>query len=312
MSKAKTFLSKSSWIWSFVGCVIISIAIAVVSGSFSSRTILLNVTLASFTFLLALCEMLIITSGDGAIDLCVPYIVTLCAYISANWLTEGKALIGILVLIVACVIIGIINGLINVYLHVHAMISTLAVGYILFSVILVYSKFATVKPSKKLMHFAQTNWNGFSLITIICLIFLAVMAVVMYRSKFGEKLHAMGQGHHIARLAGINTNRMLMTVFIASALIAGLTGVLLGAYVNGSFQTLGDQYQMKAIAAALVGGTIVSGGKSSVLGCFGGAVLLTLLTSLINITGLSAGWQNLIEGLVIIFILFAAGGKRSD
>lgn len=312
MSKKGTSILKSAWLWTFVGCAVICVAIGFLSGGFSARTILLNVTLASFTFLLALCEMLIITSGDGAIDLCVPYIVTLSAYISANWLTEGKAFIGVIVLIVVCIIIGIINGLINVYLQVHAMISTLAVGYILFSVILVYSKSATVKPSKALMHFAQTNWNGFSLITIICLIFLAIMAVVMYRSQFGIRLHAMGQGHHIARLAGINTNRMLMTVFIASALIAGLTGVLLGAYVNGSFQTLGDSYQMKAIAAALVGGTVVSGGKSSVLGAFGGAVLLTLLTSLINITGLSAGWQNLVEGLVIILILVAAGGKRTD
>ena len=312
MNKAVTFMTKNTWIWSYVGCVIICIAIAFLSGGFSAQTILLNVTLASFTFLLALCEMLIITSGDGAIDLCVPYIVTLCAYISANWLTEGTWVLGIVIMLVVCVIIGIINGLINVYLKVHAMISTLAVGYILFSVILVYSKSATVKPSKVLMHFAQTNWSGFSLITVICLMFLVFIFIVMYRSKFGIRLHAMGQGHHIARLAGINTNKMLMTVFIISALIAGLTGVLLGAYVNGSFQTLGDSYQMKAIAAALVGGTLVSGGKSSVVGAFGGAVLLTLLTSLINITGLSAGWQNLIEGLVIIFILVAAGGKRSE
>ena len=105
--------------------------------------------------------------------------------------------------------------------------------------------------------------------------------------------------------------KMLMLVFIFSALIAGVTGVLLGAYVNGSFQTLGDSYQMPAIAAALVGGTLVSGGRSSVLGTFGGAILLTLLSSMINIMGVAAGWQKLVEGVVIILILVAADSRSS-
>lgn len=311
MAKITKFAAKNSWIWPYIGSVLVCIVIAFVSGGFSTRTIFLNVTLASFSFLIGLCEMLIITSGEGAIDLCAPYIVTLCAYISANWLTEGKTLIGILIIVGACVAIGVVNGLINIYLKVHAMIGTLAVGYILFSIILVYSKSATVKPSKALMKFAQTNWGGFSLITILCIIFLIFMAVVMYKTKFGKRLHAMGQGHHIAELAGIKVKTMLMLVFIFSALIAGVTGVLLGAYVNGSFQTLGDSYQMPAIAAALVGGTLVSGGKSSVLGTFGGAILLTLLSSMINIMGVAAGWQNLIEGIVIILILVAADSKSS-
>lgn len=81
--------------------------------------------------------------------------------------------------------------------------------------------------------------------------------------------------------------------------------------MNGSFQTLGDSYQMPGIAAALVGGTLVSGGKSSVLGTFGGAILLTLLSSMINIMGVAAGWQNLIEGVVIILILVAADPKSA-
>lgn len=309
MGKVSKFVAKNTWLWPFAGCVLLCAAIAFISGGFSSQTIFLNVTLASFSFLLGLCEMLIITSGDGAIDLCAPYIVTLCAYISANWLRGTKAIAGIFVIIGVCVLIGIVNGLINIYLKVHAMIGTLAVGYILYSIILVYSKSTNVKPSKVLMRFAQTNWGGFSLITLLCIVFLVLMAIVMYRSKFGKRLHATGQGHHIAQLAGINVRKMLMLVFIFSALIAGVTGVLLGAYVNGSFQTLGDSYQMPAIAAALVGGTLVSGGKSSVLGTFAGAVLLTLLSSMINIMGVSAGWQKLVEGIVIILILVAADNR---
>ncbi len=311
MGKGLKLTAKHTWIWPFAGCVVLSVAIALISGGFSGRTIFLNVTLASFSFLLGLCEMLVITSGDGAIDLCAPYVVTLCAYISANWLRDDKAVLGIFIIIGVCVLIGAVNGLINIYLKVHAMIGTLAVGYIIYSIVLVYSKSANVKPSKTLMKFAQTNWDGFSLITVLCVILLVIMAVVMYKTKFGKRLHAVGQGHHIAELAGIPVKKMLMLVFIFSALIAGVTGVLLGAYVNGSFQTLGDSYQMPAIAAALVGGTLVSGGRSSVLGTFGGAILLTLLSSMINIMGVAAGWQKLVEGVVIILILVAADSRSS-
>ena len=302
----KNFAVKNSWIWSFIGSAILCVLIGVVGGQFSMRTIFLNVTLATFTFFLGICEMLVITSGDGAIDMCIPYIATLSAYISANWLVKEKWVLGIFILLAVCVVIGLVNWLINVYLHVHAMIGTLAVGYIIYSIVLVYSKSATVKPSKTLMHFAQKNWGGFSPMTIISIAFLIFMVTVMYHTKFGKRLHAMGQRHHIAELAGVKVSKMMMIVFICSSVIAGFTGVLLGAYVNGSFQTLGNSYQMPAIAAALIGGTLVSGGKSSVLGVYGGAILLTLLTSLINIAGLAAGWQNLVEGIVIILILVAA------
>lgn len=307
MNKLSKWTSKNTWIWSFAGSILIFLVVCLISdGGFSFKTLFLNITLASFAFLLGIAEMLVITSGDGAIDLSIPYTVTLCAYISASWLRGGRAIPGIFLILGLCILIGLVNGVVNVYLHVHAMIGTLAVGYILFTVILLYSKNATVQPSPVLSKFAQMQFGGFSVITILCLLFLAIMIVVMYKTAFGKKLRALGQGHHIAYLAGINVSKVLITVFILSSLIAGVTGILLGAYVNGSFQTMGDNYQMKAIAAALVGGTLVSGGKSSVLGTFGGAVLLTLLGTMITITGLSAGWQSIIEGAVIILILVAA------
>lgn len=312
MNKIRKWTSKKTWIWSFAGSLLLFIAISLISdGGFSLKTLFMNITLATFAFLLGISEMLVITSGDGAIDLSIPYTVTLCAYISAAWLRGSKTIAGILIILGICLLVGLVNGIVNVYLHVHAMIGTLAVGYILFTVVLVYSKNATVQPSPVLSRFAQVQIGGFSVLTVLCLLFAAVMGIVMYKTRFGKKLHAVGQGHHIAYLAGIHVPKIIIPVFIFSSLIAGVTGILLGAYVNGSFQTMGDAYQMPAIAAALVGGTLVSGGKSSVLGTFGGAVMLTLLGTLITITGLSAGWQDIIEGAVIILILIAAEpGKK--
>lgn len=307
MIRIRKWTSKNTWIWSFVGSLVIFIAISLLgSTGFTLKTLLMNVTLATFVFLLGISEMLVISSGDGAIDLSIPYTVTLCAYVSATCLRGDGAFLGVLIILGICILVGFINGVINVYLHIHSMIGTLAIGYILFTVVLVYSTNATVKPSENLSQFTQSQFGGFSVLTVLCIIFAVVMFIIMYKTGFGKKIHAIGQGKHIAELAGIKASKTIILVFIISSVIAGATGVLLGGYTNGSFQSMGDAYLMPAIAAALVGGTLVSGGKSSVLGTFGGAIMLTLLGTLINITNLSAGWQDLIEGAVIILVLAAA------
>jgi len=300
----------NTWIWAAIGSVALWIAITLISGGLSTKTLFLNITLASFTFLLGIAEMLIITSGDGAIDLSVPYTLTLSAYIASALFRDGNTFVGVLIIIGLCVFVGLINGLINMYLHVHAMIGTLAVGYILFSVVLEYPQYSTKAPTAAFRSAVQLQAGGFSILTAFCILFAIMIGLMMYKTKFGKRIHAAGQGHHIAYLAGINVKRVIIPLFIASSLIAGLTGILLSAYVGGSYQSMGDSYLMPSIASALVGGTVVSGGKSSVTGVFCGAIMLMLLSSFLTLTGLSAGIQYIIEGGLIILVLLAAKSNK--
>lgn len=306
MNVRSKWIEKNPWIWSAIGILILWIVISILSKKFSFDTLFLNVTLASFTFLIAIAEMLVIVTGEGAIDLSLPYIMTLSAYIAAATFRDGNTWKGVLILIVVCIAIGVLNGIINVYLHVHAMIGTLAVGYILYTIILEYSKISTKAPTKAIQDFTHSGIGNFSLLTIFCILFVFIMTIVMYRTKFGKRIHAIGQSHHVAYMAGIRVNKIMIITFIFAALIAGLAGVLLGAYVGGSYQTLGDSYLMPAIAAAMVGGTLISGGKSCTVGAFTGAIMFVLLSTLLNLSGFSAGMQNVTEGIVIILILFAA------
>lgn len=306
MLKLNRWSSAHPWIWSAIGIFVIWIAISITSGTFTFETLLLNITLASFTFLLGIAEMLVITTGDGAIDLSLPYTMTLSAYISAAMFRDGNVWKGIIILILVTGMIGLINGVINVYLHVHAMIGTLAVGYIIYTVILEYSQYSTKAPTKAIQNVVHSEIGNISLLTLFCILFTMLISVILYKSKHGKRIHAIGQGHYIAYLAGINVNKLLILIFVASSMIAGLTGVMVSAYVGGSYQTLGDSYLMPAIAAALVGGTVISGGKSNALGAYTGAIMFILLNTLLNLSGFSAGMQNITQGLVIILILFAA------
>lgn len=310
MDAAKKFIHKNSWVWAAAGTLLIWCVISVMSGGFSLKTMFLNATLATFAFLLGISELFIITSGEGAIDLSVAYTFTLSAYISAKLFRSGTVLMGILLIIAVCILIGLVNSFVNVCLHVHAMIGTLAVGYILFTIVLIYAQSSTMAPDKLWAKFCQSQIGGFSVPTALCLIVIAFMVVVLYHTKFGKQLHAVGQGHLAGKFAGVPVNRILVISFVSSSLIAGLGGVICCAYVNGSYQTLGDTYQMSAISAAMIGGTLVSGGKSSVVGTYLGAVMLTLLGTLLNLTGLAKGWQYVIEGLIIIMLLVSGTGNR--
>lgn len=310
MIAAKRFIHKNSWVWAAIGTLAIWAVISIISGGVSFKTLFLNATLATFAFLLGVAELFIITSGEGAIDLSVAYTFTLSAYISAKMFRDNTTLPGILIIIAVCVVIGLVNAFVNVCLHVHAMIGTLAVGYILFSVVLVYAQFSTMAPDKSWAKFVQSQVGGFSVPTAFCLLLIALLVVFLYHTKFGKQLHAVGQGHLAAKFAGIPVNRILTISFVVSSLLAGLGGVICCAYVNGSYQTLGDTYQMSAISAAMIGGTLVSGGKSSVVGTYFGAVMLTLLGTLLNLTGLEKGWQYVIEGLIIIMLLFNGTSKK--
>lgn len=310
MMDVKKFINKNSWVWAAIGTIVIWAVISILSGSLSFKTLFLNTTLATFAFLLGLSELFIITSGDGAIDLSVAYTFTLTAYISAKMFRGSTTLVGVFVIIAVCILIGLVNAFINVYLHVHAMIGTLAVGYILFSIVLVYAQYSTMAPDKGWAKFVQTQIGGFSVPTMFCLILIALMVVFLYHTKFGKQLHAVGQGHLVAKFAGIPVNRILTISFVSSSLLAGLGGIICCAYVNGSYQTLGSTYQMSAISAAMIGGTLVSGGKSSVVGTYLGAIMLTLLGTLLNLTDLEKGWQYVIEGSIIILLLLNSSSQK--
>jgi len=311
--KIKTWVGQHSWIWSIIVSLFIWILISCISKRIAFDTLLLNATLASFLVLIGFGQMIVITSGDGAIDLSMPYVVTLCGYVSSNLMAGDNfhLLLGIVITLLLSGIIGWINGLIIIKLRVPAIITTLAIGYIVFSGILLYAPYSTGLPNPVVANFVRFKFHGFSSLTLLSLVAAGIMATILYRGKIGKQLHAVGQNRRAAELAGIRSSRIIIYSFIFSALMAGVTGILLGAFIGGAFMEMGNAYLMTSIGAVLVGGTLASGGKSSVIGALGGSLLLTLIVTFLTLTKLSAGYQNLIEGAILILILVASDTRKS-
>ncbi|WP_248923855.1 ABC transporter permease [Paenibacillus hamazuiensis] len=311
--KAGNWIGRNTWVWAVLGSLLLWVLIGLISGHIALQTVLYNATLASFLVLLGFGQMTVITSGDGAIDLTMPYIVTLSAFISTSIMEGGNPYIipGLLAALLVSVAIGCINGIVITKLRVPPIITTLATGYITFSGVLVYSRHTPGVPNNVLSQFVKFQYMGISSLMIISLLLSFIVAVILYKTPFGKRIHAMGQSSRAAQKAGIRTERMTVFIFMFSAFLAGLTGVLLGAYIGGAFMDMGNAYLLTSIAAVLVGGTLVSGGKSSVAGTLGGALLLTLLVTFLNLTKLTAGYQYIIQGAALILILTASKSRQS-
>jgi len=307
----RKWLGRNIWIWSVVGSILLMVAIRLTTGRFSLDMLVANMVLASFLAILSLGQMTVIASGNGAIDLSIQYTVALAAYVSSMMIATLGLLPGLLIALAVCATVGLLNGLINMYLKVPAMITSLAVGYIVYSAVLIVSSRTTGMPSPGIAYFTQRlRVFGVSPFIFIAAAFALAMGVLLYWTRYGKYLHAVGQNRRVAQLAGVDIVRTVVVAFVISSLLAGVAGILLGGYFGGASQDMGLSYLMTSVAATVIGGTSAAGGRSSVAGTVCGALMLTLIVAFLNLSRLPMSVQNIIQGGLLMTILVASVPKK--
>ncbi len=305
MNKKIKSMINSPVMWPVVGCIILYIMICLVSGTVNVRVLTSGLKLCVFALLLGIAQMIVVTSGKGAIDISQRYILTLTAYVSCA-VMEKNILLGLVVSILVGMLCGLINGSISTFLNIHAMITTMATGYVYYSVILVISNKVTNSPNASFVKFINADVLGINTMTLIALIIAAVLYFVLYHMKYGMNLHATGQKRDAARLAGINVKRTVITAFVINGALCGLAGALNAAYCGGANQDLGTTYFLPSIAACFVGGTNAAGGRSNIVAVCIGAFMMTLMSTFLNAAKIGIGAQRLIQGVFIVLLLCAA------
>lgn len=301
----KSYVQKHSFFWPVLGSLVIWGMIGVVSGKFGVEALFSSAKLATFALLLGLAQMLVVTSGDGAIDLSQIYVLTLSAYVSTD-LMKNNAVLGMIIAVMVGALCGLVNGSLSVFLRIPAMITTLATGYIIFTVILVVAPMMTTLPNAGFVSFINFDLGGISMLTLISIALAVVLGILLYKTPYGKQLHAVGQNRRASDLAGIPNRRVVLLAFVMAGAISGFTGVLCGAFIGGAFQDMGSTYFLPSIAATFVGGTVASGGKSSVAGVCFGALMMSFMTTFLNSANLNPGAQKLILGVFLVLILVAS------
>jgi ribose/xylose/arabinose/galactoside ABC-type transport system permease subunit len=141
---------------------------------------------------------------------------------------------------------------------------------------------------------------GIPVPTLIMIIVFIVSHIVLTKSRFGRYVYAVGGNPEAARLAGIKTNKILISVYIISGVLSALAGILLASRINSGQPNAGLMYELDVIAAVVVGGTSLFGGRGTIIGTFLGAMLIAVLHNGLNLLNVGSYVQQLIVGVVIL------------
>jgi ribose transport system permease protein len=293
-------------------CIVILLLLgSLYSRSFLSPEYLLQqLKVASFLGVIATGMMLVILLGQ--IDLSVPWSVAAGAMMACAAAAYGP--VGVALAIpfgVLCgVAIGIVNGIGVAYLRIPSMIITLATNAVAQGLMVVYTGgFSPQDSATAAMRYLATGFTipGVPNAVIIWALIGAAMVFVLTRTSFGRAVYGIGNRERAAYLSGIDTRRIVMIAFAVSGGLSAFGGVLLAGYASKAAQSMGDAYLLPSIAAVVLGGTSILGGRGSYLGTVAGVILITLLQSILSVMQMPEAGRQIIYGVVIVAMLLLYG-----
>jgi len=310
--KVTNFLERAYWIWVFIGCVVMWIAIGVITSSFGFSSLISIGLSASFLIIVALGQMIVITTGRGAIDLSIPSVITLSAFLATGIINGAneRLLFGVVMVLAVGAFIGFLNSVLVIYLKIPPIIATLAMGNIVVTLSLLYNKgFSIFKISPLLLDLTRKKFISIPLMIYFMLLIAIIIDFVLRKTTFGRFLIAIGQNIKAAFFSGVKTNLTQVLAYTICGFLASLMGILLSARIGGPFLGMGDSYLLETVGAVVIGGTLIFGGRATVIGTIFGGLFLVLTVTTMQITGLSIGIQQIIKGLLLIVVLTFASGK---
>ena len=294
------------------GCIVLLLLVgSLYSSSFLSPTYLLQqLKVASFLGVIATGMMLVILLGQ--IDLSVPWVVTTGAMMACAAAAYGSygPWVSIPFGILCGVAIGFVNGIGVAYLRIPSMIITLATNAVAQGLMVVYTGgFSPQDSASGAMRYLATG-NAIPGVpnAVLVWIVIGIFAVfVLTRTTFGRAIYSIGNRERAAYLSGINTRLVTLLTFALSGGLSAFGGVLLAGYASKAAQSMGDAYLLPSIAAVVLGGTHILGGRGTYLGTICGVVLTTLLQSILSVMQIPEAGRQLIYGVVIVLMLLLYG-----
>jgi ribose transport system permease protein len=270
--------------------------------------------LSVFLGIIAAGQTLVIISGGEGIDLSVGSVVTLSAilvYVICNG-RNAYVLPALLAAVLTGAVIGFLNGAGIVYLKISPLVMTLGMAGVVTGLILVAQHGNVSGAVAPIMTsiVARPLIGRIPGAIIIWILFAGLIWLLMERTAFGRHLFAIGANRVTARLSGINVDFVVMATYTLGGLLAGLGGFLVVANTGVVFIALGNPFVFPSIAAVTVGGTLLSGGKGSYWGTMAGALVLTLITSLLTTMQLPDSVRQMVLGGTLLVLISIYGRQR--
>ena len=257
--------------------------------------------------LLAACQTL--TMLTGGIDLSVGTIASMTAYLAATQTTGQGDVVAIVIALGAASLVGLANGIGVGVFRVHPLIMTLGISFVVLGLMNAY-QLAMVRAGVVLPGVVDSLGSGTTLTLFpnSLLIFVPIAAVILLGlrgSGFGRLLFAVGDNPIAARLSGVRVWQVLVALYVLSGFLAGIAGLLVAGLTKTASLGLVESYVLPSVAAAVIGGTSIMGGRGGYAGTIVGALILTVLTALLNAFQMPDGIRQVLFGAIIVVVAAA-------
>ena len=242
----------------------------------------------------------------GGIDLSVGSFVAVAGVIAALLAGQGT-LFAVVAAISFTALLGLVNGVVIAKGRIQPFIATLAMMIAARGLALVYTGEQSVRAETATGSFSWLGRGaiGFLPVPVLILIIAYIIAaLVLTHTRFGRHVYAVGDNEEAARLMGLNVSRVTIGVYTLSGALAGLAGVILASRLGTGQPVAGAGWELDAIAAVVVGGTLLTGGQGGVGSTLVGVLLLGVIFNLFNLEGtISPWWQLVLRGLILIAVV---------
>ena len=303
-SKAPEFLSKflhAKEISIFIPFLMLCLITAIANPVFVRWiNVLDNLRSISFYAIVGV-GMTFIIIGAG-IDLSVGSTIALTGVITGGAMVIGIPVFpAILLGLLTGIIVGLINSSIIIFLKLPPFIATLGTMYIAKGIVYILTKGKPFYPfPDEFLYLAQGKLLGIPYTIFVAAIVVAIGIYLLKNSVFGRSILAIGGNELTARTSGINVNKMKMLSYVMTSFLCAITGILLASRLSSATANAGDGWEMTIIASVIIGGTSMAGGSGSIVGTLIGCGIMTVLSNAMVLLSISAYWQNVVVGVIII------------
>lgn len=299
----------------YIGFALVFLFFAVTQTAyFLNATNLLNIVIQAAPITIMAVGMVFVLS-TGEIDLSIGSTVALSALTTGVVLQgTGQFWIGALAGLGVGIIVGLVNGFFITMVRLPSFLVTLATMGLIAGLARQLTDLQSVPVTDRAFVWL---FGGGDLLGLPIMLWWTVLAVLvgwhlLRQRRYGAHVLAVGNSASAARVSGIKVNRIRLMVFVGSAMAAALAGLLYAGRLHGARYTLGETDLMTVIAAAIVGGTSLFGGKGTVIGALIGSLLMSMINNGLILAGLNVSQQMIVRGLIILVaVSFSLRGKKS-
>lgn len=269
---------------------------------FSPGNISAILTATSVLGFIAIGQTLVILGGS--LDLSVPYVVSLASLVGGGIMAgqPGNVVPGVLAALGVGAVIGLANGLVVTGLKVHGFIATLGMGLIISGYLGSNYRGTYGSAPREFRLIGATGIGPVPVSTLIMLGVALLAVLLLRRTRVGHHLYAVGGNSEVARLSGVRTAVPVVVAHVCCSVLAAMAGLLLLARLSVGSPTIGSQggYDLMSIAAVVLGGAILAGGKGNVLGTLGGVAIFAVMDNVMGVMEVNPFLKDVIRGAVIV------------